>query len=168
MRFIADIPQLGHDPVTCALYAAIAMLVLISFATLARRSGHIIPKPIMTPNEIEFFRRLTRAAAPFPLHVFPQVSMSALITDDGRLPTRARWKLRSRFDRLIIDYVVCDASMRVVALIELDDRCHDPFRDARRDAITKAAGYRTIRYQSRHKPSVVELADAFSHLHLRG
>jgi very-short-patch-repair endonuclease len=40
---------------------------------------------------------------------------------------------------------------------------HEAQADRRRDAITKAAGYQTIRYQSRQKPSEAEIAALFQH-----
>jgi very-short-patch-repair endonuclease len=50
-----------------------------------------------------------------------------------------------------------------VAVVELDDRMHDAKADRQRDAITRAAGYQTIRYQSRQKPSESEIAALFQH-----
>jgi very-short-patch-repair endonuclease len=94
-------------------------------------------KPPLTSNEAEFFRRLQRA----------------LLADDGKLTAKARWSVRARFDRKIADYVICDRqTLRLVAIVELDDRMHDAHADRQRDAITKAAGYQTIRFQSRQKP----------------
>jgi len=48
-------------------------------------------------------------------------------------------------------------------LVELDDRTHDPQADRQRDAITNAAGYKTIRYQSKQKPTEAEIAALFHH-----
>lgn len=44
-------------------------------------------------------------------------------------------------------------------MIELDDFTHDVCNDRQSDAITKAAGFQTLRFQPKHKPSVTELAD---------
>ena len=52
----------------------------------------------------------------------------------------------------------------MLLLIQPDDRTHDAGSDRQRDAITKAAGYRTLRLQSKSKPSVAELADLFAKL----
>jgi len=93
------------------------------------------------------------------------MAMAAVVTDNGWLPTRARWKLRARFDRKIIDFVVCDRQqLRVIAIVELDDILHNPVADRARDAVTTAAGYRTFRFSSRNKPSVQELAEVFVNL----
>ncbi len=46
---------------------------------------------------------------------------------------------------------------------KIGDRTHDARADRQRDAITRAAGYQTIRYQSRQKPSESEIAALFQH-----
>ncbi len=51
----------------------------------------------------------------------------------------------------------------MLALVELDDRTHSAKGDRQRDALTKAAGYRTIRFQSRNKPTQAEIAALFQH-----
>lgn len=119
-------------------------------------------KPLLTANEAEFFHRLLRALPGF--YVFPQVSFGAFLTDDGQLSRNAQWAVRANFDRKIADFVVCErGSLKIVAVVELDDRTHDAQADRQRDAITKAAGYQTIRYQSRQKPSEAEIAALFQH-----
>ena len=144
-------------------------LVLIALAAaaaaffIARRRpwlARIQAKPLMTPNEIEFFHRL-RQALP-SRYVFPQVSFSAFMTDDGKLTGKARWSVRAKFDRKIADFLICDAALNILAIIELDDRTHEAAADRQRDAITAAAGYRTLRFQARNKPSVAELAALLS------
>jgi very-short-patch-repair endonuclease len=90
------------------------------------------------------------------------VPFAALLTVDSTLARKDRWSIRSRFDRKIADFVVCErGSLQVVAIIELDDRTHDAGADQRRDAMTKAAGYQTFRFQSKQKPSEAEIAALF-------
>jgi hypothetical protein len=143
-----------------ALALGLASVIFLKFRApwLAR----IQRKSLLTPNEIEFFHRLERALPAY--RVFPQVSFAALLTDDGRLSTQARWSVRARFDRKIADFVVCEGgNLRVIAIIELDDRTHVASADRQRDAITKAAGYHTFRFQSRQKPSQAEISALFEH-----
>jgi hypothetical protein len=60
------------------------------------------------------------------LRVFPQVSFAAFLTDDGQLSRNAQWAVRAKFDRKIADFVVCErGSLKIVAVVELDDRTHD-------------------------------------------
>ena len=82
------------------------------------------------------------------------------------LSAKQRWIIRSHFDRKIADFIICEPrTLRVLAIIELDDRTHDTKRDRERDAITQAAGIRTFRYSSREKPSVAEIAKTFKRVY---
>jgi hypothetical protein len=157
---------LTSDPLVLAALAALVLLALVPAVLLltGRKAwlSRIRPKALLTPNETEFFHRLQRALPAY--RVFPQVSFAALLTDDGVLPRQKRWRLRARFDRKIADYVVCESgSLKVVALIELDDKTHDASADRQRDAITRAAGYRTFRFPSKAKPTEPEIAALFQH-----
>jgi len=144
---------------------AAALLVLVALLIrITRKPWHarLRRKPILTANEREFFHRLQRALPGYL--VLPQLSFAAFITDDGALSGRARWSVRARFDRKMADFVVCTRdTLEVVALVELDDRTHNAQADRQRDAITKAAGYQTIRFQSKRKPSEADIAALFKH-----
>ena len=50
--------------------------------------------------------------------------------------------------------------MKVITLIELDDRTHDAAKDQRRDSITGAAGFPTLRWHSRKRPLPAEIRKA--------
>lgn len=113
-------------------------------------------KPVLTGNEREFFGRICRAVP--ELKVFPQVSMGALI--EVAPEAQDDIEVRDAFSRKIVDYVVCTSKLKVVALVELDDAMHDATRDQARDQLTEAAGYRTLRWNSRNKPSEAEIREA--------
>lgn len=53
-------------------------------------------------------------------------------------------------------------TLDVLAIVELDDATLTAQGDRKRDAITRAAGYPTLRYQSKQKPSAAELADTLT------
>jgi len=112
-------------------------------------------RAIMTPNELEFHSRLTRALE--GLHVCPQVAMHALI-EPTSLHGQTRLRDFRRVSQKIVDFAVFDAQWAIVLVIELDDRTHIASRDAVRDSYMSAAGIRTLRYQSRAKPSEVQIA----------
>jgi hypothetical protein len=160
----AALESIIADPPNLAALAALIALA-VAFLLVRRRQpwlARIQRKALLTPNETEFFQRLQRALPSY--HVFPQVAFAALLTDDGKLSAKARWSVRAQFDRKIADFVICErGSLQVVALIELDDRTHVASFDRKRDAITNAAGYRTIRFQSKHKPTEAEIAALFQH-----
>ena len=111
-------------------------------------------REVLTPNEAEFFQRLKRALPEF--EIFGQTAMSALIEPAVSRSDAKYWAYRRQFSQKVCDYVIsrkgCPPGKGVVAVIELDDRTHDPEKDARRDAMLKSAGIRTLRYESRAKP----------------
>lgn len=110
-------------------------------------------KKLLTDNENEFMRRLERALPEY--HVMAQVSMGALMD-----PSPQFEHLRYKYASKIVDYVICQKGTKeVVALVELDDRTHDVKKDAdaARDMLTASAGYKTLRWDSRRKPSVTQI-----------
>jgi hypothetical protein len=143
-------------------YAVMGACVVICFSVVLTRKSTKEPegespyddlreKPLLTENEKEFYGRLLDA---FPdCHVLPQVGMGALIQSEGG-------RARHRFAQKIVDFVVCNTDLDVIALIELDDRTHSEEKDYWRDKMTGAAGYVTYRFESRNKPSPREIRRA--------
>jgi hypothetical protein len=108
-------------------------------------------KALMTDNEFDFFNRLNQALPDY--HVFPQVSMGAILQGDG--PNK--FASRGTFAQKIIDYVIYNKQKRIIAIVELDDKTHDQDKDEKRDAMLIQAGYRIVRYNSKNKPSIEEI-----------
>lgn len=109
------------------------------------------PRKLMTPNELDFFNRLVVA---LPAHyIFPQVSMSALIEPATTDQKRAHSD-RLRIAQQRVDFVVSDKNGEVVVIVELDDRTHSSAKDKMRDARCKEAGIRTVRFNSKNKPTI--------------
>lgn len=139
--------------------AIIALLLkagVIDVAAVRRLFQPYRARDLMTANERDMFARLVRALP--DAYVFPQVAMGALITAAPSMGEAVARGVRSRFDRKIVDFVVVDRhTFDVVAIVELDDRTHEAERDAARDRITRGAGYKTLRFDSRKKPDIVEI-----------
>lgn len=134
------------------------LLVLVGYLfapVSARRFARARARPLLTPNEKEFYGRIRRALPEFT--VWAQVSMGALLTAPEGGRDAAGWGFRERFNRKVVDFVVLDAQLRVLALVELDDRTHNPVKDAARDRLMREAGYVTLRYESRAKPAEATL-----------
>ncbi|WP_043971819.1 MULTISPECIES: DUF2726 domain-containing protein [Acinetobacter] len=105
-------------------------------------------RPVITLFESRMFIRLQQA---FPQHhVLAQVAFSALITSD-------HYKIRSKFNRKVTDFVILDQEMQVLAIIELDDPSHigKELEDKKRDQMLQEAGYLVQRYTQ--IPSVKQL-----------
>ena len=120
---------------------------------LARRrkpAFRVVKRAFLTENEKEFLERLEEA---FPEYrVMAQVCMGTLMAPDVRGGTSEYLSIRGRFAQKVVDFVILDEALEVMALVELDDRTHRQEKDAARDAMTAAAGYVTLRYRSREKP----------------
>jgi L-asparagine transporter-like permease len=112
---------------------------------------------LMTENELEFFGRLINA---MPNHyIFPQVSMGALLEASSRDKKQAHSD-RLRIAQQRVDYVVCDSTGAIVVVVELDDRTHSSAKDRTRDERLMQADIRTVRFQSKDKPTPQAIAAA--------
>lgn len=113
-------------------------------------------KKPLTDREKPMYPRLVAA---FPNHVvLTQVAFSAIITHEKQdfVTDRAT---RSKFNRMVVDFVICTKDFDVIAVIELDDSTHDgnEDKDAARDEMLNAAGYKVFRY--RQIPEVTKLRE---------
>jgi hypothetical protein len=150
-----------------ALVVALA-IVLVVWTVLARtrkpgksaaRNGWpVYAKQLLSPVEQKFYHRLTRS---FPNHiVLSQVSMSQIV---GVKKGQDFASVYNRFNRLVVDFVVCNRDFSVAAVLELDDRSHDrPKRqdaDQRKEAVLNAAGIPLHRLNVNPLPDEAELRD---------
>lgn len=111
----------------------------------------------MTVNEREFYQRLTTA---FPdCEIWPQVPILALVRPEAKEGTRAFWLAFRKISNARVDWVIAQGT-DVLAIVELDDRSHDARKDARRDQILKACGYRVLRFNSSRRPDPYQLQEA--------
>ena len=146
----------ARNALAIGLGLLVLAVLLAIFATRKREPPfRVRPRPLLTENEAEFHLRIEAAVPEW--RVLAQVSMGALIEPDVKGGSGHYLSIRARYAQKVVDWVVVDESLEVVALIELDDRTHIAARDAERDAITAAAGYRTLRYQSRAKPEIAAI-----------
>jgi len=121
-------------------------------------------KELLTANETEFYGRLQAAAQSLGLNVVTQVAMGALLEASVPESHPLYWEIRKTFSQKIIDFVVFrkeSQKLRVLAVIELDDRTHNAEKDRARDAMMAKAGFRTIRWDSRSKPDVATIEKTF-------
>ena len=66
---------------------------------------------------------------------------------------KSYYRARGHFSQKIVDYVAQERSTgKIIAVIELDDRTHNSHKDKIRDEMVTSAGYRVVRWDSRHKP----------------
>lgn len=148
-------------------YGCIAALLVVGFLIvryLSRKERpDFAPRPILTPNEVEFFHRLSHALPSYL--ILPQVAMSALIRPNLHENDPNYIGTFRRYSQKVVDYVVCEReTINPVVIIELDDSTHDNIADHIRDTMLNSAGYSVIRWDSRSKPSTREIQDAIAAL----
>ncbi|TCB11602.1 DUF2726 domain-containing protein [Acinetobacter sp. ANC 4641] len=102
--------------------------------------GKIRKSRPLTMNEQPTFRKLRETLEPEYV-VLSQVSFSAILWTWSN-------SVRNRYNRKIVDFVICDKGFNVVAVIELDDSSHKgkEERDAERDLLLNEAGITVFRY----------------------
>jgi very-short-patch-repair endonuclease len=114
-------------------------------------------RSLLSERENEFYHHLI---ALYPNHqIFVQVALSQLINVDRNHPechsTRARYK------QLVADFVLCGQDLRVIAVIELDDRSHErgdrQDADARKNKALADAGIRLVRIPTGRLPTEHDL-----------
>ena len=133
------------------LLLALIIVAIGQLAGRSRRKGEAYQsRALMTENEAKFFGRLIVALP--DCYVFPQVAMSALIQAATTDKKRA-YSDHLRIAQQRVDYVVCDRGCQIIAVVELDDRTHSHKKDAVRDGRLLQAGIRTVRFQSKSKPT---------------
>lgn len=144
-----------------------ALLLLAARKSLARRKTADEEWPVyadtpLTLAEQSFYFRLKQA---LPEHiVFAQMQYSRFI---GVKPGSEHWQsCRNRLSQKSADFVICDKSMAVQAVIELDDATHARAdrreSDRVKEAALKAAGIRLIRCQARNLPDVSAISRLFA------
>ncbi len=103
--------------------------------------GKIRKSRPLSMNEQPTFKKLRETLEPEYV-VLSQVSFGAILWTWSKA-------VRNRYNRKIVDFVVCDKGFNVVAVIELDDSSHKgkEERDAERDLLLSEAGITVIRYK---------------------
>lgn len=150
------------DPVAYLLeWLPLIFIVAVVLALLSRIAGpspRFIRKRFLTEAET---RVLGFLEAALPQHrVMAQVAMGSLLKA-GETNRRRALATRNRFSGKIVDFaIVTRDTAEIIALVELDDSSHSLLKDAKRDAMTAAAGYQTIRIAGRPRPSLQSVREA--------
>ena len=132
-----------------------AVLIVLVLVLASGKTGGTLPveaREILTKREREALIALETALP--NCRIYPQVAMGALIKPRSGLDARERARVRNRFAQKIVDFVAEDRQSGELLLIEVDDKTHNAAKDKQRDAITAAAGFRTVRVPAGTRLSV--------------
>ena len=144
------------------------LVVAVTFVLLARLKSssdtvvgewRVEARDFMNTTERRFFRRLEEA---LPGHtILAQVALSQLFK---RPPARKGYGSWNKIDRKVLDFVICDADLKIVACVEIDGPTHrgrsQQQRDKDKNAALAAAGYRLLRFSADQLPSGQEIREA--------
>ena len=118
---------------------------------------------VISAPELQLYQRLVRAL-PQQI-VLAQVQVSRVL---GVKPGFEFHEWNNRINRMSYDFVVCAPDGNVIAAVELDDSTHEfadrIAADAKKDAVTAAAGVPMIRWHVRTIPDVRAIQAAFKAL----
>ena|ERR1043166_6558187 len=151
---------------------AIALLVLVLFALVTRwlrwrrhapstAPAYEAVSALLSPAERSFFGVLQQALSP-AYQIFAKVRLADILQPNADIGL-SRWQSAfNRITRKHIDFVLCDpASLRIVAVIELDDSTHRRLdrrtRDTFVDSALAEAGIPILRVSARQSYSPAQL-----------
>jgi hypothetical protein len=146
-----------------AFVAALLRLLGKSRPGSAGMSAYEAVPEFLSPAERSFFGVLQQAVAS-EYQIFAKVRLADVVRP-VRNSSRSGWQ--SSFNRISgkhVDFVLCDpARLRVVAVIELDDRSHERFergvRDSLVDSALKNGGIPVLRISARRSYSPAQIQE---------
>jgi len=139
-------------------FIAVPFLYLYAKVAIKNSFKNSLPyksKNLLTDNELEFFWRLTRALP--DTFIFPQVAMSALIEPTVANNSKTYLTSFNKIAQKRVDYAIFDTGMKLLCIVELDDKTHNASKDKARDKLFSVANIRTIRWNSKNKPDQTEI-----------
>lgn len=149
------------------LLLVLVVVAIIIFALMTRKKTETTgtaavsfpAKELMNATEQKFYWRLSEA---LPDHVILcQVALSQMLKKLQGKEAHTSW---NRIDRKVCDFVVCDRSFTVIAVIEVDGKEHRKTAQQKRDTVKgdalAAAGYKLLRFPSDALPQAAEIKTA--------
>ena len=142
---------------TITLVATIIALVLIGLVLLKKKpetNAKFHPKrPLSEPEQILYWKLKTA----LPDHVvLPQIAFSRFLYTKGATSKENFRKFGSGRQK-VADFLICNKSFYILAIVELDDSSHNPQRDDARDEILKEAGLKLFRWKVGQMPTENEI-----------
>ena len=151
---------------TCLIIIVIAVVTCLLAAKMFGRGElsqlKVRPRPLMTAPERRVCALIEKALPRARIHA--QVSMGALMNPAKGLRKSDWWTTFNKFSPKRVDFVVEDPTTgRIILLIELDDRSHDGRMDRDRDALTRHAGYTTLRLPAGERHTARSVSNRIDH-----
>lgn len=148
----------SFTPLLKLILLAVAVLILVAAIKLALSrlggSKFKLKTPLIGVKAQELYRLLVSS---LPDHVIlAEVAFSRLVKAEGG-GSREDFRKFATARQKVADFVICDKSFSVVAVVELDDSTHNSAKDAKRDEIIREAGSKTVRWRVSKLPRPDEI-----------
>lgn len=117
------------------------------------RSKYKSKKPLSNIEQITYWK-LVEAVNNEKI-VLSQVAFSSFIRTEGDRSEAISKFYKAR--QKVADFVICNKDFSISAIVEIDDKTHNKEKDEARDAMTKEAGIRTVRFEAKNLPTMEEI-----------
>ena len=129
------------------LLAAIIILV-IGFSGKKNKPVQYKSKLLLTKHEFWFYNSLKKVTESFGLQILAKIRLADLVDPMPNADRKEWYRDFAKVQSKHIDFAVCD-NMKVILLIELDDKSHERTERQERDnfvnEVLSSAGYTLIR-----------------------
>lgn len=107
-------------------------------------------KLLLTKNEWNFYKGISQICSERNLHIIAKVRLADLVEIDEELDKKQWQTYFNKIQNKHIDFVLCNpANLKVIALVELDDKSHNRQNRIERDnfinKLCQKVGYKLIR-----------------------
>lgn len=142
------------------VFIIIALVSAIRIITTGKSDLPIFAIPIMTKHELIFARKLNQALEEFEFHLFPQMPFAAFLKILPGTERKLAFRVRNKFSQKRADFAIADDDMKVILIVELDDKTHNASKDRARDEILGSAGIPTVRLRNGYAIKTEEILAA--------
>ena len=139
--------------VVAVIVGIIAIATVLLQKKSASSSKFYARRPLTEPEQALFWK--LRNALPDHA-ILPQVAFSRFVYTKGATK-KENFRYMATAKQKVADFLICDKTFFIIAVIELDDSSHNTTKDAARDAILKEAGLRVLRWKVNTIPTENEI-----------
>ncbi len=137
------------------ILAAIVIIVIMGFSGKKSKPVQYKPKLLLTKHEFWFYNSLKKVTEPLGLQILAKIRLADLVDPMPNADRKEWYRDFAKVQSKHIDFAVCD-NMKVILLIELDDKSHEQSERKERDvfvnAVLSSAGYTLIRTYGETEP----------------
>jgi hypothetical protein len=143
-------------PRTTDFFASVPERTISTLLKTSKASKFFPKKPLSEPEQILYWKLLKSLPEQI---ILAQVGFSRILYTKGGT-YKGNFSKFSTAKQKVADFVICDKTFYILAVIELDDSTHDKEKDRIRDEMLNQAGLKTIRWSVNRMPTEEEIHKA--------